>query len=48
MNSEALDCLEDCAAALGAEDRPGDAVRLHAAAATIRAALALQSTGQAD
>ena len=42
MNSEALDCVEDCAAALGA-DRPGDAVRLHAAAATIRAALALQS-----
>ncbi len=47
MNSEALDCVEDCAALLCAADRPGDAVRLHAAAATVRGALALQSPGGA-
>ena len=45
MNSEALDCVEDCAALLTAADQPDDAVRLHAAAATIRTALALQSPG---
>jgi len=45
MNSEALDCVEDCAALLFAADRPGDAVRLHAAAATVRRALALQAPG---
>ncbi len=45
MNAEALDCVDDCAALLCAVDRPDDAVRLHAAAATIRGALALQSSG---
>jgi tetratricopeptide (TPR) repeat protein len=43
MNAEALDCVDDCAALLTATGRADDAVRLHAAAATVRAALALTS-----
>ena len=43
MNSEALDCVEDCAELVRAAGRTDDAVRLHAAAATVREALALQS-----
>jgi predicted ATPase len=45
MNSEALDCVEDCAELLRAAGRTDDVVRLRAAAATLREALALQSPG---
>jgi predicted ATPase/class 3 adenylate cyclase len=46
MNSEALDCIEDCAELLRGAGRTDDAVRLHAAAATLREALALLSPGR--
>ena len=45
MNSEALDCVEDCAELLRAAGHTDDAVRLRAAAAAVREALALQSPG---
>ena len=43
MNSEALDCLDDCAALLHAAGRFDDAVRLQAAAAALREPLGLRS-----
>jgi predicted ATPase/class 3 adenylate cyclase len=45
MNSEALDCIEDCAELLHAAGRTEDAVRLRAAAAALRETLALRSPG---
>ena len=41
MNSEVLDCLEDCAGLLQTRGRPEDAVRLYAAASAIRGRLAI-------
>ena len=41
MRAEALDCLEDCAVLLQAIGESDSAVRLQAAAATVRGALAL-------
>jgi tetratricopeptide (TPR) repeat protein len=43
MNSEALDCLEDCADLLRATNLVDAAVRLHAAVATLRESLGVRS-----